>query len=171
MLKNLRKYLLSLLSIFMVVTAVLQWDIDELKASEVVYESLLPEVSGIPHAWTNEMIQLTIAQKDTDYMYSFSDKEGYYHWQKSNVSNAYGQNTTIYVAVMDQSGILSKETKIELTKLDLFQPKVSVTYEEKKGNVVFTVDATDDLSGVKEYSFDGGLNYQMSNTFTVKDKA
>ena len=115
------------------------------------------------------MIQLSVKQNDNDYMYSFSDREGYYHWQKDPISKFYGQNQVVYVSVMSQDGSISKERKVELSKLDLFQPEVNVAFEETNGNVVFTVDATDNLSGVKEYSFDGGTTYQTSNQFIVKD--
>lgn len=107
--KNLKKYVLSFLLISMAVTTVLQRDIGELKANQNAYESLLPEISGEPKIWTNKMVQLTINQNDTDYLYSFSDKEDYYNWQKENISSPYGQNTTVYVAVMDQSGAISKK--------------------------------------------------------------
>ena len=89
------------------------------------------------------MIQLSVKQNDNDYMYSFSDREGYYHWQKDPISKFYGQNQVVYVSVMSQDGSISKERKVELSKLDLFQPEVNVAFEETNGNVVFTVDATD----------------------------
>ena len=150
MFKRMKKTILTGLCVSMAVITVLQWDINELKANKEERELLLPEVSGMPHAWTNEMIQLSIVQNDTDYMYSFSDKEGYYNWQKENISDTYGQNTTVYVAVMNKSGTISRERKVELTKLDLFQPEINVSYEEKNGEVVFVVDAIDSLFGVKE---------------------
>lgn len=169
MYKKLKRCLLVMLSASMAFTTVLQWDVSQLKANEEINKSILPEVSGVPETWTNEMIQLTIERNENDYMYSFSDKEGYYHWQKDPISKSYGQNQVVYVSVMNQDGSISKERKVELTKLDLFQPEVNVTFEETNGNVVFTVEATDNLSGVKEYSFDGGTTYQTSNQFIVKD--
>ena len=67
-----------MLSASMAFTTVLQCDVSQLKANEEINESILPEVSGVPETWTNEMIQLTIERNENDYMYSFSDKEGYY---------------------------------------------------------------------------------------------
>ena len=160
----LKKILLLILSISITTASILQWDMGIIKASEEQINSLALKVNGIPSTWTNKPISLTIEKNDKDFMYSFSKQDGIYQWQKDNHSKPIGENGKVYVAVMDENGNI-KENIIEINKLDLYHPIVDVNVETSNTKTTFSVNASDSLSGIKEYSFDNGDTWQSSNIY------
>ena len=137
-----------------------------IKANEQVNS---PTISGIPTKWTNDPIRLTILRNTNDFMYSFSEIQGTYKWQKSNQSRLYGNNTIVYASVMNKNGEISEETKVMIDKLDMLQSEVNVDYTISDHKIEFVVDAQDELSSIDEYSFDNGKTWQTSNKYQVDD--
>ena len=112
--------------------------------------------------WTNGDATLTVnASVDSSGIKEYCF-DGCQHWQDS-ASYTYSSNTTIpsgKIQVKDNAGnITSYNTDIIITKIDKTAPAISdVTgnpVEWTNNDATLTVHATDDASGVYQYSFDG----------------
>ena len=129
-----------------------------------------PAVTGNPAAWTNKNITLTATATDSQSgvaAYSFSAKEGTYSWQTANTKSVTA-NGTYYVYAKDAVGNISAATKVVVDKIDKTAPTISNVAVDKAGNEIsVTVSAGDSASGIKEYSFDGGITWQTENTKKV----
>lgn len=146
-----------------------------------------PKVTGAPTAWTNQSYTLTASTTESGSGiagYSFSTQSGTYSWQTGNTKQ-YPGNGTVYVYAKDNAGNISAVATVKIDKVDKVKPvisDVSVTKDTETKKTTVTITATDALSGVAGYSFDGGKTYQTSNSKTldsvpntisvaVKDKA
>lgn len=124
-------------------------------------------VTKNPEDWTNGNVTLTVSATDnisTIFEYSFDDGAT---WQSSN-QKVYTANTNnIKVRAKDEAGNISDRVTVNITNIDKVSPVInSVTKNTTSwtnGDVTLTVNATDDLSGIKEYSFDGGRTWQSNN--------
>ena len=128
-----------------------------------------PVVTGIPTKWTNEPVQLTVKEKDDDLLYSFSTDREHYNWQQSNVSQPIGNPGIYYVTVMDDNGVISQTNTISLRTVDMMEPELDVSYQTTDDGVIVSAIATDDISGVLQYSFDGGQSWSECNNISIKD--
>lgn len=146
-----------------------------------------PKVTGAPTTWTNQSYTLTASTTENGSGiagYSFSTQSGTYSWQTGNTKQ-YPGNGTVYVYAKDNAGNISAVATVKIDKVDKVKPvisDVSVTKDTETKKTTVTITATDALSGVAGYSFDGGKTYQTSNSKTldsvpntisvaVKDKA
>lgn len=146
-----------------------------------------PKVTGAPTNWTNQNYTLTASTTESGSGiagYSFSTQSGTYSWQTGNTKQ-YPGNGTVYVYAKDNAGNISAVATVKIDKVDKVKPvisDVSVTKDTETKKTTVTITATDALSGVAGYSFDGGKTYQTSNSKTldsvpntisvaVKDKA
>lgn len=146
-----------------------------------------PKVTGAPTNWTNQSYTLTASTTESGSGiagYSFSTQSGTYSWQTGNTKQ-YPGNGTVYVYVKDNAGNISAVTTVKIDKVDKAKPvisDVSVVKDTETKKTTVTITATDALSGIAGYSFDGGKTYQTSNSKTldsvpntisiaVKDKA
>ena len=146
-----------------------------------------PKVTGAPTNWTNQNYTLTASTTESGSGiagYSFSTQSGTYSWQTGNTKQ-YPGNGTVYVYAKDNAGNISAVATVKIDKVDKVKPvisDVSVTKDTETKKTTVTITATDALSGIAGYSFDGGKTYQTSNSKTldsvpntisvaVKDKA
>ena len=131
-----------------------------------------PKVTGAPTNWTNQKYTLTATSTDSASgisAYSFSTQSGTYAWQTENTKQ-YGGNGTVYVYSKDKAGNISSVATVKIDKIDKVAPvisDVSVTKDTETKKTTVTITATDALSGIAGYSFDGGNTYQSkySKTF------
>lgn len=146
----------------------------------------VPTVSGNPTSWTRNCT-LTASSTDTDssvVSYSFSTQEGTYSWQTAKTKQI-TENGTIYVYSKDSAGNISAATTVNVNKVDREVPiihDISITYDENYNLYHITIFAEDNLSGIAEYTLDGGQTWQTDNHidletlpdplgFAVKDNA
>lgn len=128
-----------------------------------------PKVTGVPTAWTNQNYTLTASTTESGSGvagYSFSTQSGTYSWQTGNTKQ-YTGNGTVYVYAKDNAGNISAVTTVKIDKVDKAKPvisDVSVVKDTETKKTTVTITATDALSGIAGYSFDGGKTYQTSNT-------
>ena len=127
------------------------------------------EISHAPTEWTNSDVIVSVIGTDLT-SYSF---DGGTTWQSENEHPAQ-TNSTLSIAVKD----INNQPKIEpytISNIDKVFPVInSVTSTEggwAKGEIKVIVDAEDDLSGISQYSFDGGVTWQEGNTITYTDDA
>lgn len=130
-----------------------------------------PKVTGAPTNWTNQKYTLTATSTDSASgisAYSFSTQSGTYAWQTENTKQ-YGGNGTVYVYSKDKAGNISSVATVKIDKIDKAAPvisDVSVTKDTETKKTTVTITATDALSGIAGYSFDGGNTYQSKNSKT-----
>ncbi|MCM1286352.1 MAG: polymorphic toxin-type HINT domain-containing protein [Acetobacter sp.] len=128
-----------------------------------------PKVTGAPTAWTNQNYTLTASTTESGSGvagYSFSTQSGTYSWQTGNTKQ-YTGNGTVYVYAKDNAGNISTVTTVKVDKVDKVKPvisDVSITKNAETGKTTVTITATDALSGIAGYSFDGGKTYQTANS-------
>lgn len=136
---------------------------------KVVSDTVAPVINEILASttdWTNEPVTISINatdDKSSKLQYSFDDGKT---WQDQN-TKTYEENTSnILIQVKDEAGNIAKyQEAISITTIDKIAPVIkSVTKEEEKvkGETIITVEATDEGSGMSEYSFDGGITWQVS---------
>lgn len=131
-----------------------------------------PKVTGVPTAWTNQNYTLTASTTESGSGvagYSFSTQSGTYSWQTGNTKQ-YTGNGTVYVYAKDNAGNISAVTTVKIDKVDKAKPvisDVSVVKDTETKKTTVTITATDALSGIAGYSFDGGKTYQTSNCKTL----
>lgn len=125
--------------------------------------------------WTKEPITLTVNGATDNGIglnsaaYSFSTEEDVYDWQSNN-SKSFDENGTVYVYLRDALGNISLADTVEINNIDKEAPIVTGYSHERLSDDTYklTVTANDNgKSGVKDYSFDGGKNWQDSNVKIV----
>lgn len=141
-----------------------------------------PTVTGNPSNWTNNDITLTVKSTDaaatSSYgksgvkYYCYTQAKGTYGTWKSvdtidaSITFSFTNNGTYYFYAKDQAGNISDPTTITI-KIDKAKPvisDVSLVKDTETKKTTVTITATDALSGIAGYSFDGGKTYQTSNT-------
>lgn len=128
-----------------------------------------PKVTGVPANWINQNYTLTATSTDSSSGiagYSFSTQAGTYSWQTENTKQ-YTGNGTVYVYAKDKAGNISAVTTVKIDKIDKAKPiisDISVTKNTQTNKTTVTITASDALSGIAGYSFDGGITYQTSNS-------
>lgn len=131
----------------------------------------VPTVTGNPTSWTNSSTTLTASSTDSASgvaAYSFSTTKGSYSWQTGK-TKAVSANTTYYVYAKDNVGNISSATTVTVSKIDTVKPvisNVSVSKDSDTKKTTVTVTASDTLSGVAKYSFDGGTTWQTESRKT-----
>ncbi len=154
----------------------------------------ITNVTGNPTEWTNEDVTLTINATDDVYSavsgiasYSFSKSEEGYSAQ-SSPSLTVSSNGKYYARVCDNAGNISTATVINVDKIDKVKPLISSVTgnptSRTKDDAVLVASATDELSGIAEYSFsetEGEYSWQSDSKkslsengvvyVSVKDKA
>ena len=169
----------------------------------------IPTYSGYNGNWTNKDVTVTVKSTDraanNSYgcsgvkSYSSSNTQGSYSWKNASAVNAsynftYTSNGTYYIYAKDQAGNISSDSaaaspaskplvlKVKIDKAKPIISDVSVTKDTETKKTTVTITATDALSGIAGYSFDGGNTYQSENSktfdnvpnsvsITVKDNA
>ena len=169
----------------------------------------IPTYSGYNGNWTNKDVTVTVKSTDraanNSYgcsgvkSYSSSNTQGSYSWKNASAVNAsynftYTSNGTYYIYAKDQAGNISSDSaaaspaskplvlKVKIDKAKPVISDVSVTKDTETKKTTVTITATDALSGIAGYSFDGGNTYQSENSktfdnvpnsvsITVKDNA
>jgi len=134
-------------------------------------EATISSVSGNATGWTNGNVTLTISATDNESGiagYSFDNGE---NWQTTNSKTYTGNTDGIIIKVKDNAGNITPygET-IKIDKIDT----TDATINSVSGNatawtnqsVTLTINATDSESGIAEYSFDDGENWQTTNSKT-----
>lgn len=156
----------------------------------------IPTHSGYNGNWTNK--DVTVIVKSTDRAanssygcsgvksYSSSNTQGSYSWKDASAVNAsynftYTSNGTYYIYAKDQAGNISSDStaaspaskplvlKVKIDKAKPVISDVSVTKDTETKKTTVTITATDALSGIAGYSFDGGNTYQSENRKTFEN--
>lgn len=135
-------------------------------------------VSADTTDWTNGNVTLTISGAADNsggaglhaQPYSFSTISGTYAWGTA-ASKSFSANTTVYVSVRDALGNIRTYTQ-KITNIDKTAPTIAAVTgnpaDWTNGSVTLTVDANDDASGVKDYSFstaENSYNWQNENSY------
>ncbi|MBQ3136897.1 MAG: hypothetical protein IJB74_05370 [Clostridia bacterium] len=119
--------------------------------------------------WTKGTVTLTASGTNIS-QYNFDSGA----WSATVKSKSYSANTTAKVGFKESSGNTTY-INVPITNIDTTEPVInSVTSTEggwAKGEIKVIVDAEDDLSGISQYSFDGGVTWQEGNTITYTDDA
>lgn len=153
----------------------------------------IPTHSGYNGNWTNKDVTVTVKSTDraanSSYgcsgvkSYSSSNTQGSYSWKDASAVNAsynftYTSNGTYYIYAKDQAGNISSDStaaspaskplvlKVKIDKAKPVISDVSVTKDTETKKTTVTITATDALSGIAGYSFDGGNTYQSENSKT-----
>lgn len=124
-------------------------------------------VSGNASEWTNQDVTLNV----DEYLCGDSGLEAYFFngIKSMQSSKTFDSNKTVRVAVTNNAGTMSKSVDVVIDKIDKTNPTISSVgiYENTPNPTqpsIVTVTATDNLSGVSQYSFDGGETWQEENT-------
>lgn len=117
--------------------------------------------------WTNENVRLTVTGTGID-EYKFDGGD----YSSINYDD-YSENTTASITIKDNNH-QPKTITYTISNIDKVAPSilsVDVTPETDYTNqpVTVSVSANDELSGVAEYSFDGGTTWQSENSVTFTD--
>lgn len=156
----------------------------------------IPTYSGYNENWTNKDVTVTVKSTDraanSSYgcsgvkSYSSSNTQGSYSWKDASAVNAsynftYTSNGTYYIYAKDQAGNISSDStaaspaskplvlKVKIDKAKPVISDVSVTKDTETKKTTVTITATDALSGIAGYSFDGGNTYQSENRKTFEN--
>lgn len=156
----------------------------------------IPTYSGYNGNWTNKDVTVTVKSTDraanSSYgcsgvkSYSSSNTQGSYSWKDASAVNAsynftYTSNGTYYIYAKDQAGNISSDStaaspaskplvlKVKIDKAKPVISDVSVTKDTETKKTTVTITATDALSGIAGYSFDGGNTYQSENRKTFEN--
>lgn len=145
-------------------------------------DKIVPSIKEVSEYTNNGKIYLGVtANDDASGVKEYSFDNGKTYSEESTIRVT--KDTTVKVKVKDTAGNESEvftynyvleENTLKNDNLDNEMPVDSTaptfTLTKQPGgewsssNVVVTVNATDDISGVKEYSFDNGSTWQTSNT-------
>ncbi len=137
----------------------------------VIYNPQVGTVTAVPSVdtWTNSEVVLTANGVEDIQQYNFDDGS----WGTEN-TESYDENTTAKVGFKDNSGNITY-INVPITNIDTTEPVInSVTAPEGEWTnqpITVTVNAKDDLSGISQYSFDGGATWQEEATVTYTDNA
>lgn len=156
----------------------------------------IPTYSGYNGNWTNKDVTVTVKSTDraanSSYgcsgvkSYSSSNTQGSYSWKDASAVNAsynftYTSDGTYYIYAKDQAGNISSDStaaspaskplvlKVKIDKAKPVISDVSVTKDTETKKTTVTITATDALSGIAGYSFDGGNTYQSENRKTYEN--
>ena len=127
-----------------------------------------PDITGIPTTWTNQPYTLHAHSTDDAsgmWAYSFSSIEFPGEWTFGE-DKQMSEGGVFYVYAIDNAGNVSPPTAINVSMFDDVAPAINsidVSESTEEDKVKYTVDATDDHSGIASYSFDGGTNWQQNN--------
>lgn len=97
--------------------------------------------------------------------YSFSNIEFPGEWTFGE-DKQMSEGGVFYVYAIDNAGNVSPPTAINVSMFDNVAPTINsidVSESTLEDKVNYTVDATDDNSGIASYSFDSGTNWQQNN--------
>ena len=119
--------------------------------------------------WTNKDVTVYVSARDTitgvsDY--SFDNGVSF----QNEKTKSYSDNTTGVVKIKDQVGNVSIGYSFTIDKIDKVAPTVSFTNPKDgvwtNSNIKFTVNATDDASGIEGYyySYNDSTNYVLNPT-------
>ena len=131
-----------------------------------------PDITGIPTSWTNQPYTLHAHSTDDAsgmWAYSFSNIEFPGEWTFGE-DKQMSEGGVFYVYAIDNAGNVSPPTAINVSMFDNVAPTINsidVSESTLEDKVNYTVDATDDNSGIASYSFDGGTNWQQNNYAAV----
>ena len=137
----------------------------------VTYNPKVGTVTASPSldTWTNGTVTLTASGTNIS-QYNFDS--GAWGTVKSK---SYSANTTAKVGFKDSSGNITY-INVTITNIDKENPVISAVNVTPEGEwtnqpITVTVNAKDDLSGISQYSFDGGVTWQEEATVTYTDNA
>ena len=146
---------------------------DNISTKEVVVDNIdkvkpiITKIEGNPSNWTKENVTLIVTAEDSlsgikDYSF-----DGGSTWQASNEKTFTQNIENMVIKVRDNAGNIVENGPISIRKIDKDAPVIEKVEGNPstwtKENVTLKVIAKDLLSGIKDYSFDGGLNWQTSN--------
>lgn len=157
----------------------------ELRIIQVIYDPDAPVITTVAddipdgEAWVDS-VTITVSATDTldenvgvglhATAYSFDNGST---WVASS-SQTFTSNGTVNIIVRDALGQESTATQVIITKIDNQPPiiqDVEITRTGLIGRwakyITITVTATDAVSGVDAYSFDGGVTWQASNQKSI----
>ncbi len=127
--------------------------------------SLKYEIVGITSVWTNQDVTLTFVPLDNNIeQYCFDSQCSTNNTVKVTKN---GQYETYVIDKYDNS---SEKKEITVANIDKVNPKIKGVNEyTKSGQTYLGITATDNESGVKEYSFDNGKTYGEISTIKLTD--
>lgn len=117
--------------------------------------------------WTNENVRLTVTGTGID-EYKFDGGD----YSSINYDD-YSENTTASITIKDNNHqpktITYTISNIDKVALSILSVDVTPETDYTNQPVTVSVSANDELSGVAEYSFDGGTTWQSENSVTFTD--
>ena len=128
------------------------------------------EINGNIEVWSKDDVVLNINAIDNESGISRVTVNG----EEVELTNGIvtytvtGNNTYVVIAT-DNADNTTTET-IVVDKIDKVSPvisDISTNTEEETEQLILTVNATDEGSGIEEYSWDNGLTWKQTNTYTV----
>ena len=119
--------------------------------------------------WSKTDVKVTVTASDalsgiaTSSGYSFDNGT---NWQTNNYKTYSNEGTYTVTAIVKDKATNKSASKTTTVKIDKTAPTATVTGTVNGSTVDVTVTASDALSGLHAtaYSFDGGTNWQSSNT-------
>ncbi len=123
---------------------------------------VIHDVTGVPTDWANNATLSVIASDAGVGGIQYSFNGGAYQDSNQCIVTS---NGTVTVKVKDSLGNESEAKTVNITKIDSNNPTITgIDYHQGWTNqdVEVNIKATDEHSGVKEYSFDGGTTWQTS---------
>ena len=146
---------------------------DNISTKEVVVDNIdkvkpiITKIEGNPNNWTKENVTLIVTAEDNlsgikDYSF-----DGGVTWQASNEKTFTQNIENMVIKVRDNAGNIVENGPISIRKIDKDAPVIEKVEGNPnnwtKGNVTLKVTAKDHLSGIKDYSFDGGETWSSNN--------
>lgn len=127
----------------------------------------ITNVTGNPENWTNKATLTVNASDNKSGIQGYSFNGGAYTTRRTYQVQKNGEVT---IKVKDKAGNESEITKVTITKFDNKAPIINdediiITLSENKEKVTLQVNAKDNDSGIKEYSFDSGITWQNDKTY------
>jgi len=127
----------------------------------------ISSVTGNPTSWTKNNVTLTVNATDNASGVKYYSFDNGSTWQTGN-TKSFSSNQTVYVKVKDNAGNVSSASTVVISKIDKTNPSITNVAQNPSnwtnGNITLTVNATDNASGVANYSFDNGSTWQTGNT-------
>lgn len=129
-------------------------------------------VTGNAASWTNSNVTLKVngatdaASGLHSTAYSFTTTSGSYSWQSGNTKTV-SSNGTYYIYIRDATGNIRSAGSVNVSKIDKTSPVISditVQKDSETKQTTVTITASDSLSGIAGYSFDGGTTWQTANS-------
>ena len=138
-------------------------------------DKTLPKIEAIynnSNTWTKDNIVLNIITQDNESGIAdvtINGKEIQLTNGKSNIELT--ENGAYILKATDNAGN-TLDKVITLNNIDKDAPlidSINKNTEQLTKSVIITVNASDEKSGIKEYSYDNGLTWQNENTYTVTE--